>query len=48
VQRCFDQLAADFDPSFSEYRTRNLSFELVRLLNWRTFDDFRNDMLLLA
>jgi len=48
VQRCFDTLVQDFGTTFAEYRTRNLSFEVIQLLGWNSFEDFQRDMLTLA
>jgi hypothetical protein len=48
VEVCFDTLARDFGPQFSEYRTRTLAFDVVELLGWRSFEEFKKDMLTLT
>lgn len=45
VEQCFDTLAAEIGPEFALYRTSNLAFEIVSLLGWRTYTDFKNDLL---
>src|SRR5258705_8470239 len=45
VEACFNTLIADFGPSFADYRTRNLAFEIVQELDWRSYPKFRDDML---
>jgi hypothetical protein len=45
VQRCFDTLATDKTPDFAEYRTKNLAFEVVSLLEWRSYAEFKADLL---
>lgn len=48
VVRCFDHLAANADPVFSEYRDRSMAYEIISLLGWKTADDFSRDMRLYA
>lgn len=48
VQDSFDALGSDIDPLFGNYRNRNLGFELVNYLGWRTYESFCNDLLSLA
>jgi hypothetical protein len=48
VVRCFDQLASIVSPTFLEYRTRSLAYEIVTLVGWRSVDDFNRDLLLYA
>jgi hypothetical protein len=45
VDACLKQLAVEIDPVFLEYTTRSLAFEVVSRLGWRTFDQFKADML---
>lgn len=45
---CFDKLTNEIDPKFNRFRTSNMAFEIVELLNWKSFQDFKNDMLLLV
>ncbi|MFY1623723.1 hypothetical protein ACN268_11010 [Micromonospora sp. WMMD735] len=48
VVGCFDALAAEVDPVFTEYTQRNMSFEVVKLLGWRSMRAFEVDLLSLA
>jgi len=48
VTNCFNQLTQEIDPKFNQFTTRNMAFDIVELLNWKSFDDFKNDLLLLA
>lgn len=45
VQQCFDTLATEMTPDFAEYRTKNLAFKVVSLLGWRSYVEFRADLL---
>lgn len=45
VERCFETLIADMGSKFGEYKTKNLAFEVVSMLGWRSYVDFRNDLL---
>jgi hypothetical protein len=48
VTLCFEALARDIDPRFSEYTIRNMAWDIVGLLGWKEFSDFERDMLTLA
>ncbi|MBK7440459.1 MAG: hypothetical protein IPI65_02725 [Bacteroidetes bacterium] len=48
VVACFDSLTNDIDAKFNRFRTSNMAFEVVELLSWKTFDDFKNDMMQFA
>ncbi|NYH43502.1 hypothetical protein HNR22_003229 [Micromonospora jinlongensis] len=48
VAACFDALAAEVDPVFRDYTQRNMSFEIVKLLGWRSSGAFEADLLSLA
>ena len=48
VVRCFEHLAANATATFSEYKDRSMAYSIVSLLGWRTFEDFKRDMLLYA
>lgn len=48
VNNCFNTLASEVDQKYSEYLNRNMAFDVVELLGWKSFCDFRRDMLLLA
>ena len=45
---CFDQLDIDFGDEFTPYNTSNLAFNVVRILNWKTYESFESDMQSLA
>ena len=45
VKECFSILKAEFGEQFAFYDERNLAFELVDLLGWRSFDSFKADLL---
>lgn len=45
VERCFEALTTEIGPQFGQYKTKNLAFEVVSLLGWRSFEDFKNDMM---
>ncbi len=45
VQQCFTKLTSEFGPQFCDYNTKNLAFEIIAMLDWRSFKDFRNDLL---
>jgi hypothetical protein len=47
VEKCFDSLKVAV-PALSDYRTRNLAFDLVRMLGWRDYSVFKFDMMALA
>lgn len=44
VEGCFDALASEIDRKFGEYRQRNMSIDVVELLEWRDFDAFATDL----
>ncbi len=48
VNDCFEALANDIDPKFRDFKTRNMSSDVVTLLGWKEFADFERDMLLLS
>jgi hypothetical protein len=45
---CFDNLSNDIAPRFNRFRTSSMAFEVVELLSWKTFNDFKNDMIQFA
>ncbi len=47
VDECCERLAHEVDAVFGNYRTRNVSFEVVSILGWRDWDSFRTDLLTL-
>ena len=48
VKSCFQTLAAEYDPTFADFLSRSLAFEIVGVLEWRDYAAFEADMLLLA
>ena len=48
VVKCFESLAVTANAAFSDYKTRNMAYEIVTLLEWQTVDDFNRDMQLYA
>ncbi len=44
VITCFDTLTNEIDTKFNRFRIANLAFDIVELLNWKSFIDFKNDM----
>jgi len=44
VERCFQALSV-IDAKFADYNKRNLGFDLVDQLGWKTFQAFRDDLL---
>jgi len=48
VRNCFEALALEIHPHFEQYPSRNMAFDVVELLNWRTFASFEQDMMSLA
>ena len=47
VKQCFETLKAT-DPAFNAYLTRNVAFDVVRVMNWRDVAAFEADMNSLA
>jgi hypothetical protein len=45
VEQCFNTLAAEKGPEFAQYKTKNLAFEIVSMLGWHSYADFKNDLL---
>ena len=45
VEQCFNTLAAEYGSEFGQYKTKNLAFEVVSMLGWRSYADFKNDLL---
>ena len=48
VVTCFSALETEVDPKFGQYTNRNMAFEVVELLGWRSFQEFSNDLLSIA
>jgi hypothetical protein len=45
VVTCFTALASEVDQVFSDYRTRNMAFDVIEMLGWRTIGAFDTDLL---
>ena len=45
VRHCFDTLATEVTPNFAAYRTKNLASKVVSLLGWRSYAEFKSDLL---
>lgn len=45
IESCFQLLEAEKGKEFGQYKTKNLAFEVVSMLGWKTFVEFKNDML---
>ncbi len=45
VEQCFNTLAAEKGPEFGQYKTKNVAFEVISMLGWRSYADFKNDLL---
>lgn len=45
VENCFNKLAAEVDPAFGDFKNRNLAYNVVTSLGWRTFADLERDLL---
>ncbi len=45
IEQCFKTLAAEKGPQFSHYKSKNWIFEVVFMLGWRSYADFKNDLL---
>ena len=48
VIQCFERLAEQVGPVFDEYTDRNMAYEVIEVLGWKSFDNFATDLLLLA
>lgn len=45
VGSCFDKLAAEVHAKFGDYKTRNLAYDVISTLGWRSFSDLEQDLL---
>jgi hypothetical protein len=45
VVDCFTALANEVDPVFGDFRSRNMALDVIKVLGWRTFEDFEGDLL---
>lgn len=45
VSKCFRTLIRDFGMRFAMFNSKSLGFEVVDLMSWRSFEDFKRDML---
>jgi hypothetical protein len=44
-EKCLSTLVDDFGQQFASYSQKNLAFEIVSLLGWRSFASFKTDLL---
>lgn len=47
VTECFTRLFQDFGSPFDKYHEKNLAFEVVKVLDWKSYNDFQRDMSIL-
>jgi len=45
VELCFNTLTSENGSEFGHYKTKNLAFDVVSLLGWFSYSDFKNDLL---
>jgi hypothetical protein len=43
VEACFGKLSADFGAKFGQYKQRNMAFDVVEVLGWKGWNNFRDD-----
>jgi hypothetical protein len=48
VQQVFNSMTQEVDAKFAEFQGRNMAYDVVELLGWKTLDEFRADMLALS
>jgi hypothetical protein len=48
VKDVFEKLSVEFNSIFGNYNRENLAFEVVKLLEWKDYQKFRDDMLTLT
>lgn len=44
VINCFNMLEQEIDPIFADFLTRDMSFDIIKVLGWKTYEDYRKDM----
>ncbi|RYZ90897.1 MAG: hypothetical protein EOP04_02440 [Proteobacteria bacterium] len=47
VGDCFTLLEKEFDPIFADYLKRDMSFDVIKVLEWTTYAKFKADLILL-
>lgn len=45
VEQCFKVLISERGAEFGQYKIKNLAFEVISMLGWRSYEDFKNDLL---
>jgi hypothetical protein len=45
VAICFKKLEQEIDPVFGDFLKRDMSFEIIKALGWKTFSKYKSDML---
>ncbi|PKG79263.1 hypothetical protein CXF80_13635 [Shewanella sp. Actino-trap-3] len=48
VNKCFNALDTEVDQKYSQYLNRNMAFDIVDLLGWKSYGNFSRDLLSLA
>jgi hypothetical protein len=44
VADCFMLLQQEFDPVFAHYLNRDMSFDVIRILGWKSYPNFKSDL----
>ncbi|WP_423819963.1 hypothetical protein V5739_05515 [Salinimicrobium sp. TIG7-5_MAKvit] len=44
IEMCFNQLENEIDNTFSDYTSRDMAFDIVKLLEWKDFNSFKADL----
>jgi hypothetical protein len=48
VNSCFNKLASEVDQVFSDYVTRSMALDVIKVLGWHALADFEGDLLTLG
>jgi len=48
VKDCFEALKSEINQQFDQYKARSMASDIVEILGWKTFDDFKADLSTLA
>jgi hypothetical protein len=44
IGKCFNTLEAEIDKIFANYLMKDMSFDIVKMFNWKTIDEYQLDM----
>ncbi|MBD0254450.1 MAG: hypothetical protein ICV83_01925 [Cytophagales bacterium] len=44
VTTCFNTLKQEIDPVFADFISRDMSFDVIKTLGWRAYDNYKNDV----